>query len=122
MIGIGVDVVSVSRLQQVLRRTPGFADRCFSAAERAACEARPSPTLHYALRYAAKEAFLKALGLGVFGSVVLPDVEVRCDPGGRERLALGPSAARALGARGGAAPRLSLSSAGDAAMALVVVP
>lgn len=121
MKGIGTDVVSVSRMQEVLRRTPAFAGGVFSAAERADCDARRAPALHYALRFAAKEAFLKALGLGVFGGVALPEVEVRC-ASGRSRLALGPSAAAALGRRGGAAPHLSLSHGGDAALAVVVVP
>ncbi len=118
MIGIGIDVVSVSRMQEVLRRTPGFASRCFSAGERSDCEARRAPRVHYALRFAAKEAFLKALGIGVLGPVALADIEVRRDP---DRLELGPSAASALGARGGAVPLLSLSFSGDAAMAMVVL-
>lgn len=121
MKGIGTDVVSVSRMQEVLRRTPAFAAGVFSAAERAACDARRTPGLHYALRFAAKEAFLKALGLGLFAGVALPDVEVR-EAGGRARLALGPTAAAALARCGGAAPHLSLSHGGDAALAVVVVP
>lgn len=121
MTGIGVDVVSVSRMQDVLRRTPRFAASCFSRAERDECDGRRAPGREYALRFAAKEAFLKALGVGVFGGVALPDVEVRRD-GERARLELGPTAARALRARGAAAPHLSLSNAGDAAMAVVVLP
>ena len=121
MKGIGADVVSVSRMEKVLRRTPAFAAAVFSVAERAECDARRSPSREYALRFAAKEAFLKALGLGVLGEVALPDVEVRCREG-RARLALGPTAAAALARRGGSAPHLSLSHGGDAALALVVVP
>jgi holo-[acyl-carrier protein] synthase len=111
-------------MERVLRRTPAFAAAVFSAAERAECDARRSPSQEYALRFAAKEAFLKALGLGVLGDVALPDVEVLCAGGraGVARLALGPSAAAALARRGGAAPHLSLSHGGDAALALVVVP
>lgn len=121
MKGIGTDIVSVSRMQQVLRRTPALLDRVFSAAERADCEARRAPGVHFALRFAAKEAFLKALGLGLFAGVALPDVEVRCSDG-RPRLALGPTAVAALDRHGGSAPRLSLSHGGDAALAVVVVP
>ncbi len=121
MRGIGTDVVSVSRIEQVLRRTPAFAAGVFSAAERSDCETRRAPAVHYALRFAAKEAFLKALGLGVHGGVALPDVEVRCADGGAQ-LSLGPTAAAALGRFGGGTPHLSISHGGDAALAVVVVP
>lgn len=122
MIGIGVDVVSVSRMQDVLRRTPAFAASQFSPAELAECEAVRSPGREYALRFAAKEAFLKALGVGLFAGVALRDVEVRRGPAGQPRLALGPSAAEALRGRGASGSHLSLSHAGDAAMAVVVLP
>ena len=120
MTGIGIDVVSVSRMQDVLRRTPRFAAAWFTPGEREACEARRAPVVQYALRFAAKEAFLKALGVGVLGGVGLADVEVQGDVR-RARLALGPTAARALRDRGGGAPQLTLSHAGDAAMAVVVL-
>lgn len=122
MKGIGADVVSVSRMQKVLGRSPGFAQAAFSAGERADCDARPAPASHYALRFAAKEAFLKALGLGVLGGVALAEIEVQLGPGGLARLALGPTAAGALARSGGAAPLLSLSRGGDLAAAMVVVP
>ncbi len=122
MKGIGADVVSVSRMKEVLGRTPGFARSVFTPAERAYCDARRSPASHYALRFAAKEAFLKALGVGVFGGVALPDIEVRQGPRGTPRLELGPTAAGALVRCGGAAPFLSLSHGGDLAVAMVVVP
>ncbi len=121
MKGMGTDVVSVRRMQDVLRRTPAFATRVFSAAERAECEARRAPARAYALRFAAKEAFLKALGVGILDGVALRDIEVRCGAG-RASLALGPTAAAALGRRGGGAPHVSLSHGGDAALAVVVVP
>ncbi len=122
MKGIGADVVSVSRMEKILGRSPGFAEAVFTAAERADCDARRAPGRHYALRFAAKEAFLKALGLGVLGGVSLPDVEVRRGPGGVPRLELGPTAAAALTRCGGAAPFLSLSHGGDLAVAMVLVP
>ncbi len=122
MKGIGADVVSVSRFGKVLGRTPGLAAAVFTAAERADCDARREPARAYALRFAAKEAFLKALGLGVMAGVALRDVEVRCGPGGLPRLELGPTADGALRRCGGAAPLLSLSHGGDLAFATVVVP
>ncbi len=122
MKGIGADVVSVSRIEKVLGRTPAFAESVFTSAERAECEVRRVPGLAYALRFAAKEAFLKALGLGVLAGVALSDIEVRRGPGGLPRLELGPTAAGALRRCGGAAPLVSLSHGGDLAAAMVVVP
>lgn len=122
MKGIGADVVSVSRMRTALRRTPTFAGEVFSARERAFCDARRVPAADYATRFAAKEAFLKALGIGLLGGVALPDIEVGGVPGGRPCLELGPTAAAALSRAGGEKPFLSLTHDGDVAFALVVVP
>lgn len=122
MKGIGADVVSVSRMQKTLTRTPGFAASVFTEGERAYCDAQRTPAPHYAARFAAKEAFLKALGLGLWDGVAMSDIEVRHEAGGSPALALGSTAAAALSRSGGAAPLLSLSHDGDVALAFVVVP
>lgn len=72
---MGVDIVEVARIRAILKRSPAFARRAFSEDERAYCEASASPEYHYATRFAAKEAVLKALGCG-FSGVGLRDVEV----------------------------------------------
>jgi len=122
MKGIGADLVSVSRMQKSLARTAGLAERVFTEGERAYCQAHRDPSPHFAARFAAKEAFLKALGLGLWDGVALRDVEVRSGPGGAPALALGPTAARALSRVSGGPPLLTLSHDGDLAMAVVVVP
>jgi holo-[acyl-carrier protein] synthase len=65
-----------------LRRHPTMRERLFSADEQAYCEKRNRPEIHYALRFAAKEAVLKALGTG-FSGMQFTDVEVVRDAGGR---------------------------------------
>ncbi|HET6440599.1 MAG TPA: holo-ACP synthase [Anaeromyxobacter sp.] len=122
MKGIGADVVSVSRMRKSLARTPGFASRVFTPAERAYCEARRDPAAHFAARFAAKEAFLKALGLGLWDGVALHDIEVRPGERGAPGLWLGPTAAAALSRARGQPPMLTLSHDGDVALAVVVVP
>jgi holo-[acyl-carrier protein] synthase len=122
MKGIGADVVSVSRLERSMSRSAGLAESVFTRAERSDCDARRAPGRHYAARFAAKEAFLKALGLGLWDGVSLRDIEVRRGPAGALCLALGPTAAAALSRSGGAAPLLSIGHDGDAALAMVVVP
>lgn len=122
MNGVGIDVVAVSRMATSLARTAGFAESVFSAPERAHCEAQRLPARHFALHFAAKEGFLKALGLGLWSGVALPDIEVRRADGGAPRLALGPTARAALDRAGGGEPLLQLSAQGDVAMAMVVLP
>jgi holo-[acyl-carrier protein] synthase len=120
--GIGADIVDVARLERSLRRSSAFAAEVFSDDERRYCECQKRPPLHYAARFAAKEAFLKALGIGVLSGVSLRDIEVIRDAGGRPAFRLGDSASAALARAGGAAPLLSLSHDGPCALAFVVVP
>jgi holo-[acyl-carrier protein] synthase len=96
VIGIGIDAVDVPRFRAILERTPSMRKRCFTAAELAYADLKHDPTERLAARFAAKEATMKALsvGLGAFG---FHDVEVVVDPGddpsGPPRLVLrGPAA------------------------------
>ena len=60
--GIGVDMLEISRMERVLARRPNFARRVFTEEERAYCEKCARPAEHYAARFAAREAVVKALG------------------------------------------------------------
>lgn len=75
MIGIGVDLVEVERMRTALARTPSLADKLFTEGERAYAEAARDPAERYAARFAAKEAAMKVLGVGL-GAVDWHDVEV----------------------------------------------
>ncbi|WP_277957438.1 holo-ACP synthase [Anaeromyxobacter oryzisoli] len=119
--GIGADVVDVARIERSVRRA-GFVSEVFSDEERRYCEAQARPSQHYAARFAAKEAFLKALGLGILSGVELREIEVVRDADGRPGLQLGTSAASALRRARGGHPLLSLSHDGPCALAFVVVP
>ena len=81
--GLGVDIVEVSRMEEILGRTPGFKERVFSEAERAYCESKHNPVIHYATHFAAKEAVLKALGTGFADGIGFTDVEVDHDAKGK---------------------------------------
>ncbi|PYS34686.1 MAG: 4-phosphopantetheinyl transferase [Acidobacteria bacterium] len=68
IVSIGVDIIEVRRVRETIERTPRFAARVFTAAERAYCESRGAVAAqHYAARFAAKEAALKALQTGWSG-------------------------------------------------------
>ena len=70
-----MDLVEVDRMRTVLARTPTLVERLFTPGERAYAEAAKDPSQRYAARFAAKEAAMKALGVGL-GAVDWHDIEV----------------------------------------------
>ena len=121
MKGLGVDIVSVSRIEAALaRHGDRFLTRCFRPDEIALARGRGAAgAATLAARWAAKEAFVKAVGAGagVFG---YRDVEVVSD-GAAPRLSLHGAAAAILAERGGADVMVSLSHERDVAVAVVVL-
>ncbi|MDR2716065.1 MAG: holo-ACP synthase [Coriobacteriaceae bacterium] len=87
-VGLGVDIVEISRMKRILARTPRFAGKVFSEDERAYCETKVTPEVHYATRFAAKEAVLKALGTGFSGGIGVRDIEVGRNTKGRPYVVL----------------------------------
>lgn len=65
ILGVGIDLIEIDRIEAALRRRPRFAERCFTEREAAYCASRAFPPQHFAARFAAKEAVGKALGLGM---------------------------------------------------------
>ncbi len=106
--GLGVDIVEIDRMREALRRHPRIRERLFSEEERAYCDARNKPEIHYAMRFAAKEAVLKALGTG-FSGMTFRDVEVVRDERGRPVPRLSGRAAEVAEAAGVVEMHLSLS-------------
>jgi phosphopantetheine--protein transferase-like protein len=106
--GLGVDIVEIERMRRALERRPAMKERIFSADERAYCDARNKPEIHYAMRFAAKEAVLKALGTG-FSGMRFTDVEVERDERGRPVPRLSGRAAEVAEERGIVEMHLSLS-------------
>lgn len=87
-VGLGVDIVEIERMRNILERTPSFRERVFSEDERAYCDATSCPEAHYATRFAAKEAVLKALGTGFSQGIGVRDIEVRRTTKGRPYVVL----------------------------------
>ena len=82
--GIGIDLVDVRRIERVVRRWgPRFVDRVFTDLEKQASYKRARPYFAFALRFAAKEAFSKALGLGMKEGVKWKEIEVFNDKRGK---------------------------------------
>lgn len=113
IVGVGIDVVEVARLQRALARTPTLGERLFTDAE------RTHPRVEsLAARFAAKEAVAKALGAP--GGLRWRDAEVVEGPGGRPQLVLHGGVAEEAAAQGITAWHLSLSHDGGVATAVVV--
>ena len=119
MLGIGTDLVDIVRFREVLRRTPGVADRVFLPAERAYADAANDPAARLAARFAAKEATLKAFGVGL-GAMRMADIEVVKHPDGRPEIVLHGDAAEFAAARGATGFMCSLSHTDTMAQAVVV--
>ena len=87
-VGLGVDIVEIARMRKIIDRSPAFVEKVYSAAERAYCDSHAHPEVHYATRFAAKEAVLKALGTGFSEGIGWLDVEVRRTSKGRPYVVL----------------------------------
>jgi len=116
--GLGIDAVEVARFREVLDRRPGVLGRIFTIGERQDVATRVDPVPGLAARFAAKEAAMKALGVGL-GAVDLAELEVRRSPGGAPRLEL-HGRALSLAARQGV-ERLEVSLTHTATLAAAVV-
>lgn len=114
---LGVDIVDIARMERILERTPAFARRVFTEEERMYCEATPRPAAHYACRFAAREAVLKALGTGFGSGVGRRDVWVTRDSSGRPRAVLEGRAAEIANEQGIVEMALSLSFTSELAIA-----
>ncbi len=108
-VGLGVDLVEIDRMESILARTPSFVQKVFSEDERAYCDRQKRPAMHYAARFAAKEAVVKALGCGFTSGVSVRDVEVRRAENGRPEAMLFGRAAEIAAERGITDIPLSLS-------------
>ncbi|MFM7061580.1 MAG: holo-ACP synthase [Actinomycetes bacterium] len=119
VVGLGTDLVEIGRFRAVLDRRPRIADRVFEARERAALAGRRDPVPGLAARFAAKEAVMKALGVGL-GAFALAQVEVERGADGAPTLRLHGRAAALAADRGVREWRLSLSHSDTTAMAVAL--
>lgn len=122
MIGIGLDLCRVERMKRILDRNPAFLQRYFTLDEQAYIKAKgqTAPQTMAAL-YAAKEALLKAMGIGIGRGVDLKEIEVIHQPEGQPCYRLTDGAAEKMAALGAARAWLSLSHEDGMAAAVAVL-
>jgi len=122
IISIGIDIIEVKRIREVLLRTPRFAERVFTRAERDYCDTRGAVAAqHYAARFAAKEAALKALQTGWRGGIGWQDVEVTAKESGAPYLIFSGQVLNIYNGFGATATHLSISHTTEHAIAQVIL-
>jgi holo-[acyl-carrier protein] synthase len=123
ILGSGVDVIEIARLERALaERGEHFEQRVFTPQEIAACRCSRRPSLHFALRFAAKEAAMKAVGTGWGGGVRWVDVETVSSEGRPPSRTLGLSLhGRAGELAAGARLHLAVTHSRSHALAVVVL-
>jgi holo-[acyl-carrier protein] synthase len=88
IIGIGIDIIEVQRVADKIMHKPGFKELVFSEHEINYCEKNAKKFEHYAARFAAKEAFLKAIGTGWTSKIALNEIQISNDEHGKPELSL----------------------------------
>lgn len=121
ILAIGIDIAEVYRIRETIARTPRFAERVFTARERAYCESRGAAAAQsFAGRFAAKEAFLKALKTGWRGRITWTDIEVVNDAEGVPAFEITGEGRRLLDETGAVSVHLSISHTAEHAVAQVI--
>ena len=88
IVGLGSDLLDVARVEQKLREDSGLTQSLFTPLEIRYCEGKHHPARHYAARFAAKEALLKALGTGWRDGLSWREIEIQNDELGRPVMVL----------------------------------
>ncbi len=122
IVSIGIDIIEVYRISETLARTPRFAERVFTERERNYCDAKGAAAAQsYAARFAAKEAFLKALKTGWSGKITWHDIEILNDELGVPNLKISGEAREIMEKMGADKFHLSMSHTTDHATAQVIL-
>ncbi len=119
--GLGTDMIEVDRVAAKINKESGFRELVFSAGEIAYCESKTNRFEHYAARFAAKEAFLKALGTGWTSGTSFHEIEILPDQKGRPELVLLGETSRSVASFGILQITVSMSHLSTLASAVVII-
>ena len=121
VVGLGVDIVEVNRIRKALENQPKMVQRVFTEQEAEFCAARKNQYQHFAGRFAAKEAALKALGTGWAEGIRWRDVEVSSEPSGQPYLHFHAKAEEVFESLHAATALLTITHARTYAVAVVIL-
>jgi holo-[acyl-carrier protein] synthase len=120
--GIGTDFVEVSRIERILKKWgTRFLDRVYAHDEIEYCKNKAFPAIHFAARFAAKESFLKSLGIGLGMGVKLNEIEVSNNALGRPVLKMNEKVGSILDNLGVKTIHVSMTHTREHAHAIVVL-
>jgi holo-[acyl-carrier protein] synthase len=120
IIGIGTDIVEVARIAKSIEKV-AFKKRVFSKNEIVYCETKKNKAESFAARFAAKEAFFKALGTGWRNGMAFNEVEISNDTLGKPILQALGKTAKIIAKKGIKNIHVSLSHTGEIALATVIL-
>ena len=119
--GIGTDIIEIARVEDKLSRTRGLKERVFTAGEIEYSQAKAKSGQHFAARFAAKEAFLKAMGTGWRSGYRFNDVEIVNDQLGKPEVLVHGKVREFCEANGICRWHVTLSHSRELAKAVVVL-
>ncbi|MDB5022625.1 MAG: acpS [Mucilaginibacter sp.] len=119
--GVGIDMIEVGRVAEKINKESGFRELVFSKTEIAYCESKKNKFEHYAARFAAKEAFFKALGTGWAENTLFSEVEIINNKEGKPEVSLSGSTLETISSMGIKKILVSLSHIKTMASAVVLV-
>jgi len=119
--GIGTDIIDISRIRKAIEANPRFVDKIFTAKEIAYCSQRAMPYQSYAVRFAAKEAVMKAIGTGWDGVINWQDIEIVLNDKGKPSVCLYGASKQFTEAQGITGIHISLSHEKEFAIAYAVL-
>jgi holo-[acyl-carrier protein] synthase len=119
--GLGTDIVEVERIAEKIEKNNGFRELVFSANEISYCESKTHKHEHYAARFAAKEAFFKALGSGWLNGTAFNEVEIINNEQGKPEIVLLGLTHTTVSAMGNFKIMVSLSHIKSTATAVVII-
>ncbi|MGJ7032009.1 holo-ACP synthase [Niabella hirudinis] len=119
--GLGLDVIETERVAEKIQKEQGFRELVFSPEEIGYCEPKAHKYEHYAARFAAKEAFFKALGTGWTGGTAFNEILILGDENGKPVISLKGQTAETLQHINLKKVQLSLSHLKTIAAAVVII-
>ncbi|MBN2858052.1 MAG: holo-ACP synthase [Candidatus Delongbacteria bacterium] len=121
IVGIGTDIIEVARVKKSIETINGFKEKIFSSDEIRYCESKRNKYEHYAGRFAAKEAYFKAIGTGWRNGLAFNEIHILNDHLGKPVIILSGKAMEQCEKSGVTNKQVSISHLKDIASAFVII-
>jgi len=119
--GLGIDIVDIPRIKKIVDSDTGFLEKIFTPTEIEYCQSKYKKEIHLAARFAAKEAFFKAMGTGWRGGMHWTDISVENDELGKPGITLNGKTLENFRGKNCTRIHLSISHTKEYATAAVII-